>query len=407
MKLNMKLGVILAATITAVGADTPVISTKAANNGDWCSWLQSKPGALYKNAENPFISLIQFGGRFQWQAASVDGKDVNGLDYDNHYDDFRRVRFETKVDLFRYFSINSKINMVNDERRSGGDLDWGYDSFDELIFSFDIKKGFELGDLDILKIKYGRQKFNFTEEVHMSSKDIFTLERSAIANKLYGVNSRPTGLTVDLAKGPWSGTLGVFSGDDVEENIGGWNYGEAYYLSVGYEQSDDLRYVWDFLHNNAAGGQDTFGYEWATSFAAVYENDRFGMIANLMLGDNGDTANGNGAERQGSFHGLVIMPWYWIVPEKLQAVTRYQYQGSSESEGIRLNSRYVRSQHDDPAVDVNRGRGDAHHSIYVGLNYLLCGDNAKIMSGVEFDHLNTLNGSAQSMSYFIGFRSFF
>ena len=101
------------------------------------------------------------------------------------------------------------------------------------------------------------------------------------------------------------------------------------------------------------------------------------------------------------------MPWYWVVPEKLQAVARYQYQASSDEEGIRLNSRYVRSSHDNAAVDVNSGRGDEHHSVYLGLNYHLCGDNAKIMGGVEYDHLETPDGPAESMSYFVAFRTFF
>jgi hypothetical protein len=389
-------------------AGEPVPSTTSEpNNGDWCTWLQSKPGTLYKNAENPWISLVQVGGRFQWQAAYVDGEDVNGLEYDDTYDEYRRVRLESKVDLLRYFSINAKINLVNDGRRSGNELDWGYDSYDELVFSFDIKKAFDLSGFETVKLNYGRHKFNVSEEVHQSSKEILTVERSAIANKVYGANSRPTGVTLDLVKGPWTTTLGLFSGDDEAEAIGNWNHGEAYYASVGYQYNDQWRFVWDHVQNNAAGGQDFAGYEWVSSLAAVYEQDRFGMVINGLIGDNGDTENGNANGRQGGFGGVVLMPWYWVVPEKLQAVARYQYQASSDEEGIRLNSRYVRSSHDNAAVDVNSGRGDEHHSVYLGLNYYLCGDNAKIMGGVEYDHLETPDGPAESMSYFVAFRTFF
>lgn len=400
------LSLLCPATLLFAGepSHTSALDTK---QDDWCSWLQSKPGTLYKNADNPWFSLLQVGGRFQYQAAYLDGEDVNGLDYTDTYDDYRRVRFETKAEFLKYFSINSKINMVNDERRSGGETDWGFDSFDELTFIFDAKKAFSIDQLDELKVHYGRHKFNFTEEVHMSSKEIYTLERSAMSNKLYGEFSRPTGLTVDMAKGDWSGTVGLFSGDEVGEKLGGWNYGEIYYASIGYKQSDELRYVWDLVYNDASGGEDALGYESATSLAAIYEKDRFGMIANVMLGDNGDLDNGNREGRQGNFGGITLMPWYWVVPEKLQAVARYQFQMASEEEGIRLNSRYVRSSHDNAAVDVNSGRGDEHHALQFGLNYYLCGDNAKIMSGVEFDHLETPDGAAKSVSYFIGFRTFF
>jgi len=391
-------------------AGEPVSSSKSkskSNNGDWCELLQDKPGVLYKNRKNPWISRVQVGGRFQWQAAYVDGEDVNGIDYNDTYDDYRRVRLESKVELLRYFSINAKFNVVSDDRRTGGELDWGYDSFDELVLSFDIKEAFDLSGIDKLRINYGRQKFNATEEGHQSSKEIITVERSAISNKLYGDNNRPTGLTLDIENGRWFTTLGIFSGDVESEALGKWSYGEAYYASVSYKLNGEWRFVWDHLQNNAAGGQDFAGYEWVTTPSAVYEQGDFGMVINGVIGDNGDVDNGNGIGRQGGFGGFVLMPWYWVVPEKLQAVVRYQFQASEEEEGIRLNSRYVRADHDNAAIDVNNGRGDEHHAIYLGLNYYLCDHNAKIMSGVEYDHLETPDGPAKSMSYFFAFRTHF
>lgn len=387
--------------------EPPAATASYGNNGDWCTSLQSKPGTLYKNPDNPWISLVQFGGRFNYQAAYVDGQDVNGRDYNDTYDDYRRVRFDTNLEFLRYFGINSSINVVNDARRSGGDLDWGYDSVAILKFSFDAKMAFSIDQLDELTINYGRQKFDFTEEIHMSANDIYTLERSPLSNKLYGVYNFITGLTVDFAKGRWSGTVGVFSGDEEAHDLAGWGYGKGYYASLTYKQSDDLRYVWDVLYNDAAGGEDSFGYESAFSMAAVYEKDRVGMIANVMLGDNGNIDNGNPEGRQGTFGGLTLMPWYWVVPEKIQFVVRYHFQIASEEEGIRLNSRYVRSRRDNPVIDVNGGRGDQHQALQFALNYYLCGQNAKIMSGIEFDHLNTPDGSAESMTYFIGYRMYF
>lgn len=400
----------LALTLAAMGLNLPAVagpegqSVPAAtsdSNGDWCQWLQSKPGTLYKNPDNPILQGFQVGGRFQYQAAYLDGEDVNGRDFNDTYDEYRRVRIETKTDFLRFFSANIKLNMVNDDRRRGNDLDWGYDAFDEAILTFDIKKAFGAGPLDVLKLNYGRHKFNMTEEVHMSSKEIYTIERSAIANKLYGANSRPTGVTLDAALGKWSGTVGVFSGENDSEFIGGWNDGQAYYLSLAHKTTDEWRFVADLVVNDQSGTDDFLGYDWAMALNAIYEKDRYGAVSTVALGEN----NGVGA-RGGSFHALMVMPYYWIVEDRLQAVVQYQYAGAGESQGIAANGRYLGSQHS-PGVNVNNGRGDELHTFYAGLNYHICGDNAKIMAGMEYASLDTPGGDVTALTYLVAFRTFF
>ena len=267
---------------------------------------------------------------------------------------------------------------------------------------FDIKKAFGAGRLDSLNLNYGRFKFLMTEEVHMSSKEIHTIERSAIANKLYGANNRATGVNLHAAMGKWSGTLGVFSGEDDSECIGGWNDGKVYYLSLTHQTADECRFVADLVVNDRAGVDDFLGYDWAIALNAVYEKDRFGMLSTVVHGQNaGDTPN-----RGGDFHGLVVMPWYWITESKLQAVIQYQYAGASQSEGIRTNIRYLRTEHG-AGVDVNSGRGDELHTLYAGLNYHICGDSAKVMGGIEYSFLATPKGDLNALTYLVGFRTYF
>ncbi len=377
-----------------------VAASPEKNSGDWCEWLQNKPGLLYKDKENPVIQSFQIGGRFQWQAAYVDGEDVNGRDFNDTYDEYRRFRLETKTEFLKYFTAKVSLNMVEDTRFSGGEkTEWGYDSFDEAVLSFDIKKAFGAGSLDTLKLNYGRQKFVFTDEVRTSSKEIITVERSSIAGKVYN-SGRPTGLTLDAAQDAWNVTVGLFSTQD-EEFIDGWNEDFAYYASIGYEVSENLKVTWDNVYNDQEAEVNFLGYEWATALNATYEQDRFGFTGTLVLGEN----NGDGA-RGGNFHGLVAMPWYWIVADKLQAVAQYQYAGASEDEGIRVNSRYVRAEHS-TGVDTNSGRGDKNHSLYAGLNYYLCGHNAKVMGGIEYNTLDTPDGNVDALSYLIAFRAFF
>lgn len=401
--IAMGLALGLQATSAQAGQETTAPATAApSNSGDWCDWLQNKPGTLYKNAENPILQYFQIGGRFQYQAAYLDGEDATGRDFNDTYDDYRRVRLESEIEFLRYFAAEIKINMVSDDRPSGGDLEWGYDTFDEAIFSFNIGEAFGTGPFDSLKLSYGRYKVNMTEEVHESSKKILTIERSAIANKLYGVNNRATGATLDAERGKWSGTLGVFSSEDDSEFIGGWNDGIAYYLALQHETTEEWRMRLDLMGLDDSGGDNNLGYDWAIAYSAVYEKDRVGLLSTLVLGEN----SGGTPNRGGNFHGLVVMPWYWVVEDKLQAVIQYQYAGASESEGIRTNSRYVRADHS-AGVDVNSGRGDALHTLYGGLNYHICGDNAKIMAGVEYSALDTPVGDVSALTYLIAFRTYF
>jgi hypothetical protein len=402
-QLTLAFGLAMCLQIPAkAGQEVAPAATEPSNSGDWCTWLQSKPGTLYKNAENPWLQSFNIGGRFQYQAAYLEGEDVNGRDFNDTYDDYRRARIETKIEFLKYFAANIKLNMVNDGRPAGNDLDWGYDTFDEAVFTFDIKKAFGAGSLDALKLNYGRFKFNMTEEVHMSSKEIYTVERSAIANKLYGNPNRASGFTLDAAKGKWSGTFGFFSSEDDSEFIGGYNDGYAYYLSLAHATNDEWRFVLDFVINDEDGGTDDYlRYAWATALNAIYTKDRFGAITTLVLGENNDAGI-----RGGSFNSLMVMPYYWVVEDKLQAVFQYQYAGSSEPEGMRTNSRYVRSQHS-AGVNVNSGRGDELHTLYTGLNYHICGDNAKIMAGVEYSSLDTPAGDVNALTYLVAFRTFF
>jgi hypothetical protein len=104
------------------------------------------------------------------------------------------------------------------------------------------------------------------------------------------------------------------------------------------------------------------------------------------------------------FYGLVVMPSYWVIAEKIEAVVRYSLQVAEEAEGIRSNSRYLRRDH---GGAVASGRGDEHHSVYGGLNYFLCGHNAKIMAGVEWETLQTMSGDVDALTWWLAWRMYF
>lgn len=250
-------------------------------------------------------------------------------------------------------------------------------------------------------------KLKMTEEVHMSSNEIYTLERSGIADKLGGAASRPTGVTLELDKGDWDLTLGVYSAEDDSDFISGWGEGEFFYGSLEWRATEDLKFVLDYSQNNHDGADDALGYGWASALSAIYKKNNWGIIGEAIYGDNGGGISAPITRRQGDFHAFVVMPWYWIIEDKLQAVVQYQYASSTETQGLQLPARYIRGDHDNLAVDVDNGRGSEHHMIYAGLNYHLCRDRVKIMGGVSYDDLSTRNSDVDAITYQIGFRTAF
>lgn len=369
------------------------------NNGDWCSTIKDI-GKIYSDKSNPYIQSFSVEGRLQNQFYYIDGTDENGDDFNAKENEFRRARLGAKVGFLQYFTAKAVVDLVDDQRPSGGDLGWGYENFDTATLTFDAKKAFSLEALDTLNITYGRHKFEMSAEALESSNNILTIERSAIANKVYN-SARPTGLSVQAGKGDWMTTAAIYSAAVQDEFInGGFNDGIAYFGAIDYTGIENYNLRWDFVYNDAdvvAGSE--LNYEWATSFNATYENGPYGVLGTVVLGDNGDQAAG----RDGNFYGLTVMPWYWIVEEKLQGVFQYSYSGAEEDEGIRTNSRYVR---DDKAnlASLNNGRGDQLHTLYAGLNYYLCGNNAKLMGGIEYADLNTPTGNVDALTYLFGVR---
>ncbi len=401
--------------VVVAGSEAPSAAKPDLEPGNRCERLLHVPGLLPLGSENPFIQSFQIGGRFHYQAYYLDGEDVNGRGFNETHDEYRRARLTVRADFLQYMSAKVFVNMVNDERNisGGGDLDWGYEGIDEALLSFDIKKAFGAGPLDSLVLNYGRHKFIVGQEIRTSSTKLLTVERSAISNKAHG-SYRPTGLSLDGASGKWtfSGTLYSSTTDGTNnEELSGWQDDVVYYASAGYQVSGELKLGVDLVYNHAdAISEDSvIGYRWGTSINAEYHLESWGIIGDFIYGDNGGADMTGTANRRGDFWGVMVMPYYWIVEDKLQLVGQYQYGGAEQSEGGRINIRYGRAGGTGaaPDADVNGGRGDEHHSFYTGLNYYLCGHNAKIQAGIEYQTMDTPIGDFDTLTYLIGFRTFF
>lgn len=394
-----------------------VPSTPFSNQGDWCTWLQDKPGTLHKNKENPHLQEFRLEGRLHFQTAHLQGEDVNNSDYSSDFNEFRRFRLGASAKFFQYFGAKVSFDLVNDERidaEPNAGLDWGYEQIDEAYLSFDLGKAIGESPFDTLSVSYGRVKYKFGQEARTSSNELLTVERSAISNKVYG-SYRPTGVNVDGTINQWSFTGALYSsttdGAD-NEAFNGWQDDVIFYASAGYKVSDQLNLRADYVYNNAdvtEGDDSLLAYAWATSFNAEYDAGPWGIIGDFIYGDNGGARTGNAPSNRDEFWGLVVMPYYWILPDKLQLVGQYQYGGADDSAGFRINNRYGRARGTGgtSGIDVNSGRGDEHNSFYGGLNYYICGQSLKIQAGVEYQTMDTPIGDFNTLTYLLAFRTFF
>ena len=164
---------------------------------------------------------------------------------------------------------------------------------------------------------------------------------------------------------------------------------------------DLLEYWVSFYKQDGSIGEDRLagGNDWALALVNRMRSGPWSLHGTIAWGNNGEQTN---SLREGDFQGLVFMPMYWVKDQRLKLVTRYLHQRSDQAEGLKLNSRYAPlAEIRDSNLDLNGGRGDRHQSIYLGLNYYLCGENLKLISGIQHDELKSL-GSTQYRGWTVG-----
>ncbi len=297
-------------------AQTPT-PAPTVNNGDFCSWLEDKPGTLYKNKDNSIIQEIGIFGRVHYQQAWIDG-DAGGQDFwYNSEGQFRRARLGLQIKFLNIFTLKGNADMAADSRPSGGDLDWGYTNIYEASLTLNAKKAFNLNSFDKLDIGYGKSGVRLAQEAVTSSKKIKTIERSAIVNK---VTPTPlTGAWLKAQQGKFSYLLGVFS-TMREDEFADWNTGQLYLARTAYDFTDSTSFdkaeaLVGFIYADHDGVSDsTVGFDWASSAAVAIKQGRASYAANLIYGENRNDAK---SVRSGSFWGVALMPTYWIQEDRL------------------------------------------------------------------------------------------
>lgn len=381
------IGAVALSGVAFAGPVAGPVTPPANDGGDCavCSTLESLGGSIY---EGGFINSVKLTGRAHLNAAYVEGDAYPGTDFDDSYLELRRFRFGTKIQFLNDFTLVAAADMNKNSSRT--DVRFGYKQMDELYLKYSL--GNTLG-LEDVSIAYGRMKNKFSAEGTESSNRIKTVERSVLANHFYG-GIRSTGAMLSAKSGDFKGSLGIFSSEDDSKELGNWDDGSAIYGSLTYGgcACGGTVTLQGIYNDVSAGEDDIYGFEWATSVAYTNKIGDWDILVNGIYGkeNSGDNT-----------YGVVVMPSKFIVDDTVEFVARYEYASSDGN-----NLRYGRYS---GVAGGSTGRiVDERQAVYVGLNYYLCGNKAKVQVGAEYEDMENVAGSdADATTLWLGFRTSF
>ncbi|MDF1815224.1 MAG: porin [Verrucomicrobiales bacterium] len=360
---------------------------------------------LYKNEENCLIQSVKFQGRYhgQYEHIDVDGPRYADGDYWRH----RRFRVGTKIVFLNDFTFSTNWNIGGSDG-FGTNANNNHDTFNSIE---DMSITWKPSDLDpLVSIQVGKVKNKIMREESVSSNSIKTLERSHFVNTYNA--QRPWGAEVGLKLGGLKHYFGLWSNsfdqevqpvpggnafrNDAGQNWARWDHGVIGTYRTSYEFNDCTEAHFNYMYTDVssygdianAGDIEAGGSaEHIFSLGTVTESGRFELLTDLLFAANVDNTPGRSGAGQGNENpfgekdawGVVILPSYKLgCCERLEIVGRYQY-------GSFVND-------EDPYDNVDNKVGNTNnsdwmkdlHGFYAGLNYYICGDNLKVMAGVEY-----------------------
>lgn len=362
-------------TRTLVAAIVVVSSLAHAAWGDTPGWADTlkNMGKVYSGDEGSVVQNVKIFGRAHGQWNYSDG-DSAGNSFNGSGEELRRLRGGVSISFLNGFTALGRMNL---EQGGFGFTEIGFESWDELYLEYG-QKGW-LG-FDEATVGYGRYKLLFGGEEHQSSKRIKTIERSAINNR-FG-SRRPTGVKMNGVKDGVEYIVGVWSREPDERGWASWNEGVAVQASATFDALDG-EWILDFVYADHADAADTvFDYDWAGSVTYNRDFGRASLLTNVTFSEAGDVDP----------FGVVVLPTYDIVPDKLEAAFRYQWAHSSADSGVPRSSSSRGIRRVAAKEGFSTGNGDDYHALYAGLNYYIAGDNVKLMTGLEYE---TIKGDSR------------
>jgi phosphate-selective porin OprO/OprP len=370
--------------------------------------VSKSAGTVWDDPDSFWVQNIKILGRFQYQYAHIEGTGSDGRDFSYDSDEFRRVWLGMRADLLKSMRIQGQWDIVDDGHPKGDSRTFDSQIW-ELFGTVDLGHQLQFDD-DTLVAGYGRRILQMGGEWHTSSTKIKTVERSAIANKIWPDDteaSNPNGFWLAGGGRSLKFNAGVFS-TETSEGLAGWESGAIYYADVVAElPNSHTEIIVDGFYQDVSSGDEVLadGLEWASSLSLAYNPDLWYLLLNAVYGNNGSQDD---PEREDDFWGVVILPSCYIWKDRLEGVMRYEYMGAENPRGASINSRYAgRAAKKDDIVLDEGGRGDRQQSIYLGINYYIYGHRMKVMSGIEYEEMKSRSDSVyDGWTVYAAFRTY-
>ena len=234
-------------------------------------------------------------------------------------------------------------------------------------------------------VTVGKQLPRYTQEGGISSNDLITVERSALANTFWvGEDFYSTGISFAGDIGHWNYYAAALSGE-TDKVFGKLNAGWYGVASLGYDFGSALNVEKavvraDYVYNDGNPKNTTTRPFQHTSILGLdLKQGKYGLVSNVVTG--------TGIGKQPDVWGFVLMPTYDL-SKKVQLVARYTFLDSSGRDGIKPQRRY-----ENEVPDINGTRGDRYQAAYLGLNYYIYGNKLKFQAGAEYSHMDDSAGN--------------
>lgn len=343
---------------TSISSKAPTLAPPAEESAFDKIWSLA---TIYQSKTNPYIQKIAISGRYQGQYALLDSDQGDFDDWEN-----RRFRIGLNGQIFQDFEF--KAEMLGD-LNPGGDF---YTGLTEVFLSWKPD--------DTFNLTIGKQKPRFSLDWSTSSREILTFERNILINN-FGIDYE-TGISISGKSGNFAYFAGAFN-NDVGDPGGKSEFGElgggfSYVASASYDLKDALGIEkailrGDFIHTEHDAEDELLGkFDNGIAASLALKQDRLGLTAETIYGQ-GD---------KGDIWGFYLTPAFDIT-KKFQLVARYTYAQSGD-DALRLQSRYERK----ASGISDSGNGETYQAGYLGANYYLYGHKLKLMTGVEFSHMD-------------------
>jgi phosphate-selective porin OprO/OprP len=308
----------------------------------------------YDDKENPVVQRVLFTGRFHHDLAMVEADQGDWRE-----SNIRRVRFGTRVTMFRDFLAHAEVEVNPQEREPF------------YLRMTDAYLAWQKHPKSVVMV--GKQSIPFTQEGATSSRELVTIDRSNLANNIWFTQEYMPGVSLSGRIAPWNYRAGVYSSGSMNREFGRFD-GSVFTMAVlGYDFAKQLGVREAVLTGN---------YLYQRPDALNTFTKRFEHIGSLNFrleqprwGFRTDLSKTTGYLGQRNVLGVMAMP-YVNATSKLQFVGRYTFLKSDGNNGLSLATYENRV--------VTRGNGDRYSEGYIGANYLLHGHRLKLQTGVQF-----------------------